>query len=247
METTDTVWKSDAVVNIFLESVRGGIPFADTQIDILLRLMEARGEPVEGFADLGCGNGILASATLARHPHARGVLVDFSEPMLEQARLHLSAHSSQLRFVSADLGKPPWVNVVRDQAPLDVILSGFAIHHQPDERKRELYQEIFSLLKPGGLFVNIEHVASATPWLESIFDEHFIDTLHAFHTRRGSDRSRTDIASQYYYRPDKAANILAPVETQCQWLREIGFQDVDCYFKVFELAVFGGRRPKENR
>jgi hypothetical protein len=45
------------------------------------------------------------------------------------------------------------------------------------------------------------------------------------------------------HRPDKAANILAPVEAQCDWLREIGYEDVDCYFKVLELAVFGGRRP----
>jgi hypothetical protein len=26
-------------------------------------------------------------------------------------------------------------------------------------------------------------------------------------------------------------------------LREIGYTDVDCYLKVFELAVFGGRKP----
>ena len=36
---------------------------------------------------------------------------------------------------------------------------------------------------------------------------------------------------------------MASVEDQCEWLREIGFADVDCFFKVFELAVFGGRKP----
>ena len=41
-------------------------------------------------------------------------------------------------------------------------------------------------------------------------------------------------------------NILAPVELQCEWLRRIGFEDVDCYFKIFELAVFGGRRPQQS-
>lgn len=51
------------------------------------------------------------------------------------------------------------------------------------------------------------------------------------------------MADKYYYRPDKAANILTPVEDQCAWLREIGYVDVDCYLKAFELAVFGGRRP----
>jgi hypothetical protein len=36
---------------------------------------------------------------------------------------------------------------------------------------------------------------------------------------------------------------LALVDVQCGWLREIGFQDVDCFFKVFELALLGGRKP----
>jgi hypothetical protein len=51
------------------------------------------------------------------------------------------------------------------------------------------------------------------------------------------------VASTYDQRPDKAANILAPVEEQCAWLRAVGFVDVDCFFKAFELAVFGGRKP----
>ena len=61
---------------------------------------------------------------------------------------------------------------------------------------------------------------------------------------RGSTRTRDDVAAEYFNRPDKAANILAPLERQCEWLRAIGFTDVDCYFKSFELAVFGGRRPR---
>ncbi|SPE57295.1 hypothetical protein SBV1_270094 [Verrucomicrobia bacterium] len=34
---------------------------------------------------------------------------------------------------------------------------------------------------------------------------------------------------------------------QCQWLREIGFENVDCYFKVFELALFGGTKRSSRR
>ncbi len=55
--------------------------------------------------------------------------------------------------------------------------------------------------------------------------------------------SRAEIADSFHHRPDKAANRLAPVWKQLDWLSEIGFDEVDCGFKVFELAVFGGRRP----
>jgi hypothetical protein len=63
-----------------------------------------------------------------------------------------------------------------------------------------------------------------------------------FHRDTTPCKTRQEIEEVYYQRPDKTENILAPVETQCQWLRDIGFQDVDCFFKVFELALFGGRK-----
>jgi tRNA (cmo5U34)-methyltransferase len=242
---SDEVWKSEALAQTFLQGVRGGIPLAAEQIEVMLRLIAGRDKPVDRFADLGCGNGILASAILARYPQASGDLVDFSEPMLAEARLQLQSQAAQVRFITADLASTEWIHAIADHAPFDVIVSGFAIHHLPHSRKQQLYQEIFGLLNPGGLFVNVEHVAAQSAWDAAIFDEYLIDSLYAFHTRTGSGKSRDQVAAEHVHRPDKAANILAPVETQCAWLRDIGYQDVDCYLKIFELAVFAGRRPAE--
>ena len=101
------------------------------------------------------------------------------------------------------------------------------------------------MLLPGGIFLNIEHVASRTPWIQEQFDELFIDHLVAYAEKaEGMGKSREQVAQEFYYRPDKAANILAPVEEQCNWLREIGFEHVDCYLKIFELAVFRGHQTK---
>ena len=74
-------------------------------------------------------------------------------------------------------------------------------------------------------------------------DECFLDSLEEFHRRSATGKSRREIDTEYYHRPDKAANRLAPVERQCDWLRAVGFERVDCFFKIFELALFGGLRP----
>ena len=193
--------------------------------------------------DLGCGDGILGRAVLDAFPRTRCVFADFSDAMLELARQKLGGATDRAVLVETDYGEAGWVDAVRGQAPFDVVISGFSIHHQTDVRKRAVYGEIFDLLSPGGLFLNLEHVASATPRVAALYDDIFIDALHAFHQAGGSGETREAIAAAYYDRPDKAANILAPVEDQCAWLRELGYVEVDCFLKYFELAVFGGLRP----
>lgn len=244
----DDVWKSESLVSNFLSGVRGGIPHASAQLDIMLRVLAAVAteRPMRNVLDLGSGDGLLGASVVQRFPEARATLVDFSEPMMAAARERFGqvrGDEGYHRFVLADFGEEGWERSVGETAPFDAVVSGFAIHHQPDSRKRAIYAEIYELLAPGGVFINIEHVQPATPWLGAIADDVMIDSIWAFHKRVGSKKDRDQVAREYVFRPDKAANILAPVEDQLSWLTAIGYTDVDCYFRVFELAVFGGRKP----
>ena len=241
--TTDEVWKLPAIVNRFL-SYRAAIPLAQEQIGVMISILKSRKEPVESFLDLGCGDGILGAAILGEYPTARGVLADFSEPMLEQARELLKDDADQIALENLDYGNPAWVDKMQAYSPFDVVVSGYSIHHQPDGRKWQLYEEIFSLLGPHGWFINIEHVSSAAQLNIDLFENHYITARHILEQNNGGTRTFDQLAEEYENRSDKAANILAPVELQCDWLREIGYEEVDCYFRIYELAVFGGRKPK---
>jgi SAM-dependent methyltransferase len=240
---TDKVWKLPEIVNRYL-SYRAAIPLAQEQIGVMMAILKTRELPLESFLDLGCGDGILGAIILGEYPAARGVLADFSEPMLEQAREQLREYEDQLVFRNIDYGDPAWVNAMQAYPSFDAIVSGYSIHHQPDARKRELYEEIFSLLKTGGWFVNIEHVSSAAQLNIDLFENHYLTARYAIEQSNGGTRTFDELAQEYKNRPDKAANILAPVEVQCDWLREIGYEEVDCYFRIYELAVFGGRKSK---
>ena len=102
----------------------------------------------------------------------------------------------------------------------DAIVSSFAIHHVDHARKRALYAEIWQALRPDGVFCNLEHVASASAGGH----ERFL---------RAMDTTAAD---------EDPSNKLLDVHTQLQWLREIGFAEVDCYWKWRELALLCGRR-----
>ncbi len=242
-DKTYQIWKNTELSQNFLTGVRGAIPLATEQIDCLLRLIALTQPQVSTFLDLGCGDGILTQAIKGKYPTSHGVLVDISPTMLEAAQEKLHQEEN-LNFVLADFGEQKWLQAINHTMNFEVIVSGFAIHHLPNHRKQEIYQEIYDLLTPGGIFLNLEHIASLSPLGEQAFAQLFVDSLYAFHQNQGSSQSREEIDRQYYNRPDKTANILAPVEIQCQWLRKIGFIDIDCYLKILEIALFGGVKPQ---
>ncbi len=252
-DSKSAVWKDPGLVDNYLRQARKGVPLAQIQLDVMMRVIAGAkdspaqaAQPVRNFLDLGCGDGILAAMILEKYPLAKGTLVDFSMPMIQAAVRNLQAYSKSLHVSSVDYSDPSWFDIISSHAPFDAVVSGFSIHHQPDSVKRQVYVDIFDLLEPGGIFVNIEHVSSATPRIEALYDDYFIDSLWASQLTDSDAQTRDQVALAYLKREDRQANILASVETQCSWLRDTGYEDVDCFFKIFELAVFGGRRPQKS-
>ena len=243
MKTKDIVWKDQTLVKNYLTGVRGAIPMANEQIDVMLRVIRTLiPNGVTNFIDLGCGDGVLADQILQAYPNAQGTLIDFSAGMLSTVEERMAGFADQLTVLELDYGDPKWVKSVAGES-FDLIVSGFSIHHQPDGRKRAIYQEIFDLLRPGGVFLNSEHVRSANPIVEKMHDQLFVDSMVVYEDAIGSGKTVEQIEHDYYDRPDKEANILLDVQTQVKWLKEIGFEHADIYFKVFELALFGGQKP----
>jgi tRNA (cmo5U34)-methyltransferase len=240
-----TAWQREDVARRFIEERRAFVPYGADQLRMMLQLVEHFVPRPRRILDLGCGDGTVARVLLEAYPDARAVLLDNSEPMLEAAREAMAPFATRCEICAADLNAslPAFsassassaVNHPKEH--FDVVVSGYAIHHLPHHRKRSLYAEIHEALVPGGLFVNLEHVASPSRRVEELLEKLYID-----HISTAGGKPRDQVHAEYYGRPDKADNILELVEVQVAWLREIGFENADCYFKWLELAVFGGTK-----
>jgi tRNA (cmo5U34)-methyltransferase len=170
---------------------------------------------VRRILDLGTGDGRLLSLLKIDRPEVKSVALDFSPTMLEAVRNRF-AQDATVQILDHNLDNP-----LPDLGTFDAIVSSFAIHHVTHERKRSLYQEIFEKLNSGGIFCNLEHVSSPTPELH----QHFLSVIG------------------YTLETEDPSNQLLDVETQLQWLRSIGFQQVDCYWKWLEMALLIGIKP----
>lgn len=166
--------------------------------------------------DLGTGDGRLLALLRIERRDSRGVAMDFSPAMLKAARERFQG-DDRVEVVEHNLDER-----LPDLGQFDVIVSSFAIHHCTDERKRKLYAEIYAALADGGIFCNLEHVLPGSRGLHMKF-------LRALGVTEADE---------------DPSNKLVRVETQLEWLREIGFENVDCHWKWLELALFGGTKRK---
>jgi hypothetical protein len=88
-------------------------------------------------------------------------------------------------------------------------------------RKRSLYSEIFSILKQGGIFCNLDHISSESKKLNQYFRKVMGQRpINKEHGKR-----------------------LTKINIQLEWLLEIGFVDVDCYWRWLEFALLIGFKP----
>jgi SAM-dependent methyltransferase len=163
--------------------------------------------------DLGTGDGRLIRLLKIENPKTEAVALDAldtSPTMLKAARQYFSKDSS-VKIVKHDLSYP----LHKSLGHFDAVVSSLAIHHLSHERKHSLYKEIYDMLNPSGVFCNLDNVAS--PPLE-----YHIRFLYAIGFTPETESKSDKLLSK---------------ETQLRWLRNIGFVDVDCYWKWLEMAL----------
>ena len=125
-------------------------------------LVVARCAPVSPrILDLGAGTGLLSQAVADRVRAPRLTLHDASTSMLDVARVRLAAHEPHFCVGSLQDALPP--------GPFDAVVSALSIHHLAESEKRELFGKAFSVLAPGGVFVNADQVAGPSGWHDRIY------------------------------------------------------------------------------
>jgi tRNA (cmo5U34)-methyltransferase len=201
------------------------VPCFDEFYGTAVSVIGLRGGPVRRVLDLGAGTGLLSAAVLARYPDAQLVLVDGAAEMLEQARERLRVGSTTT--IVADLRE------ALPDGPFDAVVSALAIHHLEDPDKRDLLARVHDALRPGGVFINAEHVTGASPWLADAYRSMWREACQV------AGASEDEIAgAEARMQTDRCV----AVTTQLQWMYAAGMQECDCFFRQLHFAVLAGWR-----
>ncbi|MEV0119491.1 class I SAM-dependent methyltransferase [Streptomyces sp. NPDC050844] len=124
--------------------------------DVVEQVTAGQARPL--VADLGCGPGSLAARLSWRLPHADIVAVDIDPLLLELGRTH---HATAARFVRAAIGTDGWTEALELGGPLDAVVSTTALHCLGADALSRTYNDLATLLRPGGVLVNSDRLRPA--------------------------------------------------------------------------------------
>ncbi|MBE9532407.1 MAG: class I SAM-dependent methyltransferase, partial [Proteobacteria bacterium] len=189
--------------------------------------------------DLGCGDGIITERLLDSDDKiTQAVLVDASSEMLDAAKERLKG----LRGV--EFIESTFEDIMANgtlEGPFDFVSSSLAIHHLTMKDKAALFDYIYGLLAPGGAFINIDVVLGPTDEVDDWYLADWCDWLRA----RGVNVDGNG-ADDTFVRPKRCKDIPgnkpSTLEEQLSALKNSGFKEVDCFYKIGTFTAFGGRK-----
>lgn len=133
-------------MNKYDRDIVNSIPFHKELHEKIVSFIRKKYDHAKNYAvlDLGVGTGLTSKLIQYELPKAEFDLNDFSEKMLSGAK---KKFGNTANYILGDYSK------IKFNKKYDIIVSVIGIHHQNHKGKQVLFKEIYSLLKPGGIFI----------------------------------------------------------------------------------------------
>ena len=171
--------------------------------------------------DLGAGTGLLSSFVLKKYPDAQLTLLDISDNMLEVAKKRFSGLRN-INYIAMDYSE----SKITEQ--YDLIISALSIHHLEDNNKIRLYNNMYTILNPQGIFVNADQCLSESNEYNDKFNKYWYNHIQGF------DFTPDDIEG---FKQRKQLDKESKLTEQITWLKDIGFTIVECVYKYMQFCV----------
>ena len=208
--------------------IRATIPNYDALLANALDVVVHSGIDVKYWVDVGAGTGNMAIMAMARFSKARFTLLDISSDMLSVAKS--KAGEERTAYVHGSSDK---MNIADQSA--DVVSCIQSNHYYEEEGHAKVLEECYRILRPGGMLIATENVATRT--------ENGYHILRSRLKTYLTDKGRSDNAAEGYL--DRYGSEFHPhtAEEHIKLMEDAGFRDVEIfYYNYGQIGVYGFRR-----
>lgn len=172
--------------------------------------------------ELGCGTGNLSVLLKERFPNAKLRMVDISSESIESCR-------GRFKAGGASFQQDDFRDLDFEPESFDLVVSSISVHHLVAPEKQNLFGKVHRWLTPDGVFAMADQCAGAT---DGIYRRH-IDHWKALSAAAGSTPEEWDMWVGHQKEHDHHDTLF----DQISWLRNAGFDMVDCTWRYLLWAV----------
>lgn len=206
------------------------IPCFKDFYEICLDVIPFHGDRELRVLDLGAGTGLLTIHAAAHYPMGQFFLVDVSQEMLgiAEERLKKTENPGKFSFQVMDIAKEPL------RGHYDLVMSSLAIHHLDSNQKQELFEKIYSVLEPGGIFINADQILGENEMSEKKFKRVWLEQV-----RKNGATEETITNALERMEEDQ----MSTLSDQLMWLEKAQFIDVTNWYQYYSFVVYSGAKP----
>jgi SAM-dependent methyltransferase len=230
------------------------LPRRDERFELMVRMVAETQTTAPRILDLGCGTGSLMLKSLEKFPGSIVYGIDFDPTLLVLAEKRLANFGERAQLVQTDLRNDSWPELAPDI--VDAVVSATALHWLSSPQLKRLYSRLAGILRPGGIFLNADHVRSRSEILQRAWQEHR-QQMCGRHEDTGADdwdgfwdaygqTLKVDIKElrKKLVEPWVGSEEGLPLEWHFEKLKASGFEAVDCFWRLDGDAVYGGIRER---
>jgi SAM-dependent methyltransferase len=228
------------------------LPRREERFELILRLIAGSQQSAKHVLDIGCGTGSLMLPVLEQLREGEVFGIDFDPTLLALAEKRLAEFGDRVHLVRTDVRDESWLKLVPH--PMDAVISATALHWLSPQQLERLYSQLAGILRPGGIFLNADHVRSSCPGIQAGWQEHReqmlreqilpdTDDWEGFWNAYGQ-ALKVDIKElrRKFEQPWQGSEEGFPLEWHFEKLKESGFEAVDCFWRCDCDAIYGGVR-----
>jgi SAM-dependent methyltransferase len=148
----------------------GYIGNREERFDVLIEAIAHATGDEPRVLDLCCGPGSLSARLLERLPLATVVAVDADPTLQVLGQKVYGDAGGRLTWVNQDIADPEWERIIGRLGPFDAVASTTALHYLKASTLTAVYEVVWRLLRPGGVFVDGDHLfeAGTSPRMRSL-------------------------------------------------------------------------------
>lgn len=171
--------------------------------------------------EIGFGTGI-TSLEILKQTYSKLTSIDNEPKMLQKAINTLINYEERCKLIIEDALD---FLINKEDNSFDAVVNVWVLHNIKFEIREEIIKEIYRVLKPGGMFLNGDKIASDDIQLHQIQLELQFEMFNKF-KKIGRDDLETEW-TKHYLEDDKPDRKI--IETELiDFLKNIGFQEINC-------------------